>query len=76
MDEAVSYLHHWGPRKRSQFEKWMGIDLKRNHDNPDAQATRNMTTDEELEYYRTKYFSEGQDHGQATKGAADPASQQ
>lgn len=63
-DEAVSYLHEWGPRRRSQFENLLGIDAKRNDGDPDVQATRNMTADEELEYYRTRYFSE-----EATKGA-------
>jgi len=59
-DEAVTYLHKWGPRKRSQLEHFLGVDVKRNDGNPDVQATRNMTSDEEIEYYRIKYFSEEQ----------------
>ena len=76
MDEAVTYMHKWGPRKRTQFEKWMGIDMKRNDGNPDVQATRNMTSDEELEYYRIKYFSDEGNDGQGTEGAADRGASQ
>lgn len=60
-DQAVTYFHKWGPRKRSQFENFLGIDSKRKHDgNADVQATRNMTSDEELDYYRDKYFSDNE----------------
>lgn len=57
-DDAVTYLHLWGPRKRSQLESFLGIDVERHAGNPDVEATRNMNSDEEVEYYRTKYFSE------------------
>lgn len=64
-------MHKWGPRKRSQFENFLGIDLERNDENPDVQATRNMTSDEELEYYRLKYFSED-----STEGTPDTHSEE
>lgn len=45
--------------------------MKRNDGNPDVHATRNMNSDEELEYYRVKYFSED-----ATEGTSDARSQE
>ena len=68
-DQAVTYLHKWGPRKRSQLENFLGIlDSKRYDGNADVQATRNMTSDEELDYYHAKYFSDNE-HQEGVPGA-------
>jgi hypothetical protein len=57
--EAVNLLHGWAPKKRRQFENWSGIKLGiGGRDHEDIEATRGMTNDEELEYYRTRYFTE------------------
>jgi hypothetical protein len=70
-DQAVTYLHKWGPRKRSQLENFLGIDSKRYDGNEDVQATRNMTSDEELDYYRDKYFSENEQQEGAPRASSD-----
>jgi hypothetical protein len=55
----VNSLHDWAPKKRREFESWFGINLGMSgRDHEDIQATRGMTNDEELEYYRTRYFTE------------------
>jgi hypothetical protein len=55
--EAVNMLHDWAPKKRRQFETWCGFKVGIGQDQPDLQATQGMTEDEELEYYRTRYFT-------------------
>ena len=54
IDEASQAFTNWGQRKRRQIEAAtidLGVD-----DHPDAIAVKNMSEDEEMEYFQTKYM--------------------
>ena len=56
MDEAFRSFRNWGQRTRIDFEA-ASIDLGV-HDDPDAIAIKNMSEDEELEYFEKKYLTD------------------
>lgn len=54
VDEASQAFTSWGQRKRRQIEA-ASIDLGVD-DHPDAIAVKNMSEEEEMEYFQTKYM--------------------
>ena len=59
IDEAVRSLREWGPRKRREMERLMGLPeggVSASH--PDIVATRGMSEDDELDYVKRRYMAE------------------
>ena len=59
VDEAVRSLREWGPRKRREMERLMGLPeggVSASH--PDIIATKGMSEDDELDYVKRKYMAE------------------
>ena len=59
IDEAVRSLREWGPRKRREMERLMGLPeggVSASH--PDIVATKGMSEDDELDYVKRKYMAE------------------
>ena len=59
VDEAVRSLREWGPRKRREMERLMGLPeggVSASH--PDIVATKGMSEDDELDYVKRKYMAE------------------
>lgn len=59
VDEAVRSLREWGPKKRREMERLMGLPeggVSASH--PDIVATRGMSEDDELNYIKRKYMAE------------------
>mmetsp|Transcript_11982 Transcript_11982/g.26649 ORF Transcript_11982/g.26649 Transcript_11982/m.26649 type:complete len:246 (-) Transcript_11982:1549-2286(-) len=59
VDEAVRSLREWGPRKRREWERFVGLpEGGQSASHPDVIATKGMSEDEELEYVKRKYLHE------------------
>lgn len=72
VDEAVTSLREWGPKKRREMERLMGLPeggVSASH--PDIIATKGMSEDDELDYVKRKYMAELYAEDDAVEGNED-----
>jgi len=74
VDEAVRSLREWGPKKRREMERFIGLpEGGTSASHPDVIATKGMSEDEELDYVKRKYMAELYEEDDAEGNEEDKA---
>ena len=68
-------MHRWGKKRGEEINNWNPIDLSIKVD-PDTLPTKNMTPEQEWEYYRKELFSFDNDSGDVNKPVPDETKQE